>query len=249
MGRKSLLMILGIGICGLGAMGFLTKFALESNPSLLRIGKLKKALAEDFSSQGVEAVSVRSLPHNRGFDVRIEAPKENMPNPEAFARVAAESFLRRYAGPSQPYLKLSLVEPSGWGCRGPETYFENEISLAELSRELELRAAIHRMEAGLGAQKGFRVLAWEPREPLWIKLEVPPPRAEGDLDRSVDFIRSKAREHLAAGSGRAVVMEVWSVGPEAVLLKEERLEKPQRRRQVLPSGPPPTTPGSPGPRK
>ncbi len=234
MARKSWLLILAIGICGLGALGFITKFALESNPSLVKLGKLKKALAEDFSSQGVEAVSVRAMPHRRGFEVRIEAPRENMPDPGAFTRVVAESFLRRYAGPSQPFLKLTLVEPAGLGCRGPETYFEKEVSLQEITREMELRSAIQRLDSALGAQRGFRVLASEPREPLSIKVEVPAPRTDEELERSLEFIRSKAREHLSAGIGRVVALEVWSGGPQPKLLKEERIERPQRRRPVVP---------------
>lgn len=235
MRSKSWLIILVIGILGLGALGFLTKFTLESNPSFLRLTKLKMAIAEDFSSQGVGEVSVRTLPGHRGFEIRIEAPRDRLPDLEAFVRSVAECFARKYQGPAPPFLKLSLLEPSGFGCKGSESYFQKEISMPELAIELELRSALQRLESAIATRKGFRVLSSDLKDPIRVKVEVPVPGNEAELEGDLTFLRGKAREHLSAGIGRVVVLELWSPKPGSALLREERIERaPSPRRKPVP---------------
>ena len=107
MRSKSWLIILVMGIVGVCGLGLLTKVALESNPMLLRLGKVKQAIAQDLSSQGVCEISVKSLPRQRGFEIRLEAPQKPGADPAALAQAVAESFLRNYPGPAPFALRRS----------------------------------------------------------------------------------------------------------------------------------------------
>jgi hypothetical protein len=231
MRSKSWLIILVIGIVGLSAFGFLTKFALDSNPALVKMGKLKQALAEDFSSKGVKEVSVRAMPGRRGYEVLLESPRSRLPDPEGFVGEVAECFLRRYSGPAPAFLKLSLIEPSRLGCPGETVYFQKEVSLSELVTRLELRAALARMQEGLSASGGYQVRPAEPADPLLVSVEIPAPRDDAEMERVRSLLREKAREHLSAGRGRSVVLTLYGPGPKHALLGEERIERPQNVRR------------------
>ena len=234
MRSRSWLFIVVIGIAGLMALGFMTKFALESNPSLMRVVKLKEAIAEDFSAQGVRTVAVQALPHQRGYEIRIEAARDRMRDPKVFTDAVAEFFLRRFGGPLPPSLKLCLLDPpSGLGWGEPVAYFEKEYRLLDLKNVLELRQAISRLEASVCERKGCRVVGSVIEEVPRIKVEIPEPQDDPERERTLEFLRRKCREHLAAGAGRVVVLEVWSGGPVPRLLKEERLE---RARSGRPTG-------------
>ncbi len=228
MRNRSMLAILVIGILGMLAFGFITKFALDSNPSLIRIGKLKRAIAEDFSSQGLKEISVRSMPRKRGFEVRIETPRASHSDLDALAREIAESFIKKYAGPAPGFLKLSFLEPAGFGCRGPEEYYGKEFSVVALKAEITLRNAVKRLEDSLPPQSGYRILSFQLKNPMRLKVEVPPPKDPEDLEESISLLRAKARKYLSAGVGRVVVLEVWAGGPKPRLLKEETMGKPRR---------------------
>jgi len=232
---QSLLFILSIGIGGLFAFGLITKFALDSNPSLMKIGKLKKAIAQDFSSQGLEEVSVRRRPGGSGFDLRIECARANHSDPAAFAKKIAQSFLKNYSGPAPITLKLALVEPVGFGCQGSDVYFEKEFNVATLRAELMLLSSLDRFGKSLPSGRGYKMVSFELARPPRIRVEIPPPGDPADLERSISLLRENARRFLSAGTGREVILEIWSGGPKPKLIREERMERNRsgRRRRAV----------------
>jgi hypothetical protein len=236
MRAKTWLAILVMGFVGMAALGFLTKFAIDSNPSLLRVAKIKQAIAEELAPRGVEEVSLRALPQGRGLEIRIQTASSARKDPERLAREVSELFVRQYGGPAPTFLKLTLVEAGRFGCGGGTEFFAEERSVVEISSELQLRAAIDRARAAIQAKPGFRVASAEPGDPLRLRVAVPAPGDDAALERSVEFLRSMARQHLAAGAGRVVVLEVVEdpsprpASPGAApgapkLLREERIDR------------------------
>jgi len=246
MRTKSPLLILGIGIAGIIALGLMTKVALESNPDLLKLGKIREAIAEDFSSRGVEAFGVKALPRKRGYDLRIEVPREVVPDAEVLARSMAEGFIRRFTGPAPTLLKLTLIEP-GRGCSGPAPWFEKEVRVFELTAEMELRAALGRLAEAIAGREGCRMRPPEPREPLRIDVDIPAPRDEASLEETFEFLKRKARELVAAGTTRKATIAVHG-GPGSPVLKEETVEPRRafRRRPASPVTPAAGRNGGPG---
>jgi hypothetical protein len=220
---RSWLLIFVIGIGGFLAFGFLTKFALESNPEILRLGKLKAAIAEDCSSRGVENVALKALPGRRGYEIRVEASRSRGGDPEALASEIAECFIRKYGGPAPAFIKLTILEPGGFGCRGSQSYFVKEVRAVDLMGEMALRDSLKRFEGAVAARASFRMLPASPKEPLRVAVEIPQPRDPADLESAVEFLRAEARKHLAAGSGRAVAIEIRG-GPGSPVLKEVKIE-------------------------
>jgi hypothetical protein len=170
------------------------------------------------------------------------------------AKEIAESFIRRFSGPAPPLLKVTFIEP-GSGCQGPTAYFEKEIRLLELSAELALRAALDRLAAAVAARPGLRMLPAEARDPLEITVEMPRPRDDAELERTAEFVRTKARENVSAGVSRPAKIQLRLAGDRPEVLKEETLETrsrkrppppPVRRGGTSPSGPTAAPAGSPG---
>ncbi len=238
MRSRSWLFILVIGIGGMALMGLMTKMALESSPELLRIVKIKEALAEDLGPRGAREISMRSMPEGRGIAIRIEAPRAGVTPPEDFARSAAELFVRKYGGPAPALLKLSLVESGRFSCGGPATYYEKEYRTIDITAEIALREAIGRMRDAVGARKGFRLISGDPGSPIRVVAAIPPPSDAADLERSMEFLRAKAREHLAAGTAHTVILEARANVADApasavqqgapgggAVLREERIDR------------------------
>jgi hypothetical protein len=224
MRSKSWLVILVMGIVGFCALGFITKFAMDSNPALLRIAKLKQAIAQDFSSKAVGEVAVRLLPEHRGFILRIETPRAMHPDPSRFARELVECFLRRFDGPRPSFLKPTLVEPGMLGCAGSTVYFEKEISTDEVVNELELVNAVGRLVESCPPAAGVRARPVKLEDPLRLTLEAAEPKQSADLEGLFTHLKVRAAEELSAGRGRTVILQLWSRGPAGKLLREERLE-------------------------
>jgi hypothetical protein len=246
MRSKSWLVILIMGIVGFCALGFITKFAMDSNPSLLRIAKLKQAIAQDFSSKAVGEVGVRPLPDHRGFILRIETPRAMHPDPPVFCREVVECFLRRFDGPRPPFLKPTLVEPGMLGCAGSKVYFEKEISTDEVVNQLELVNAVNRVVESCPPAAAVKARPVKLEDPLRLTLEAAEPRQSGELESLFSHLKRRAAEELSAGRGRTVILQVWSRGPAGKLLKEERLEPPNSPRR-LPPVPAPVPDAGPGP--
>ncbi len=251
MRSRNLVFIFFIGIGAFIAFGLMTKFAFESNPTLLRVGKMKQALAEELAAESVAEISVKSLPGRKGFELRIVTPKAAHPDPETFSVGVAEGFLRHYTTEAPSQLRLVLIEPAGFGCSGPQTYFEKEFSLAKLASETALRKALSRFEGALEPNSGLRVAATEPGDPLRVKLEASRPLTKEEAQRILADVRSLAVDHLEAGKTRMVDLSLWSPPPKAELLAEERIERSrQPRRQsglIKPSPTPRQGPAPAGP--
>ncbi len=251
MRSRNVIFIFFIGIGTFIAFGLMTKFAFESSPTLLRVGKMKQALAQDLAAESVGEISVRSLPGRKGFEVRIETPKAAHPDPEAFSIGVAEGFLRHYTTQVPPQLRLVLIEPAGFGCSGPQVYFEKDFSLAQLASEASLRASLRRFEEALKSKSGLRLIASEAGDPIRLKLEASRTLPKEEAQRILAEVRSFAIEHLEAGKTRMADLSLWSPPPKIELLAEEHIDRSRQPRKqsglIKPSPALRKAPGADGP--
>ena len=230
MGAKVWLLIVVLGIASICAFGFMAKFMVESNPRLLKLGNMKQALAEDFSSQGLEEVSVRALPGRRGYEVRLSVPRSQVADVASFARTAAWSCTQRYGAEAPAQFKVTLVEPAGFGCSGPKPYFEKEFSTAQIRDDVAYRDTLARLEASLPRDKVLRVLEEAGVGLRTIVLEAPRAVTREAAAELGALARPKVLEHVVTPAQPRVVVRVRAEGSSAALW-EETLERAASRQR------------------
>jgi hypothetical protein len=188
-GTRAHMAILVLGIVGLGIMGFMMKVALESSPGVVAQGKVKVALAEEFSPRGLREVSVRNLPQGRGYEVRAVFGDVERGDAGALCRDLARSFVERFKGRRRNTVRVELHERGGWGCAGPELVHGEDFSIPKLLREIQIDHALEALRGAVHEASGIRVTGARRQEDCAVVEAVvatvvdaaaPPPAAGAD---------------------------------------------------------------------
>jgi hypothetical protein len=193
--------IVVIGILGLALLGFMTKFAIESNADLRDVIRFKTAFAEDFESSGIEEVSLRRYPN--GFRMTLTRSADSSPSSPGERQDAAlderiaEYFVREFPDRSIRVLNLKHVSPGSFGCRAGEILREQEIALEGIRQAVALQERRQRMLTSLREAYGCDLVA-ERRDGRVLRLEL---RAPGTSTLSLEDLASRIEPSLRAFFG------------------------------------------------
>ena len=118
MSNRTWIVIAVIGIGSVVALGMTMGYVVESSPGLKLAIKFKQSLARDFSTRGIEEVTLRTMPEKLGFHLLLTA---TLPDDDAerdrLDRDVAEYFVREHGDKRARVLKISYSRPPSWGCR------------------------------------------------------------------------------------------------------------------------------------
>lgn len=153
-------------------MGFLMKVALESNPEFVKLGKVKWAIAETYTSRGLDEVTVGVLPKRRGYEVRAVFRELSPGGHRQLSRELARTVISTYKGQRRRHLQVVLLKGSGWGCTAPTEVFDCEFSIPNLIREWSIDDAVANLVGRSDGQERFRVVAARRIEGDNVRAEV-----------------------------------------------------------------------------
>ncbi len=224
--------IVVIGIFGFGVMGFMMKFALESNPSLVAQGRMKQALLERYSDRGIDEVSIRTLPQKRGHEVRVvvrEAPGEEVGD---LMRDIGKSFVAEYDGRKRYHVKVSLFQGRGWGCGGPQLVSEREFVIPQLTLEIRVEEGLKRIVDTRDEDTGLRIASArvleggsaviEVVEDAWGPEATPPDQEQ--VDELFEVGRELVEKSLRGVPVRGVTLVLRSSRAPEIVLEEQTFE-------------------------
>lgn len=231
MRSKSSMLILVIGIIGFGVMGFLMKFTVESNPSLMELGKVKQALADGYSDRGLEEVQVRALPRRRGYDVRASFESFESEQKEDLARDLAGGFVETYKGTRKRKLKVTLLQVRTWGCGGPSVVYEKEFDIPALLRELQIRKQLEAVAGQRHPRVDLEVTGASLVDPRTVRIEFTAASVPDEpTPEEVEQLFGEAREFVWTSFRtvpvRWVVLVLRSTRDLDPILKEAKIERP-----------------------
>jgi hypothetical protein len=183
MGSKSWVVILAMGFGGVGMLGLMAKFAIDSSPALQSVIRFKGALAQDFAAHGFEEVALRSMPRRHGFQLTLTVPSAATEG--EFSRLDTELaryFVKHFQGKQGGLLGISYHTPGTFACRGPEALRQAEVPLQPIRAELEEEERIARLTTVLRQSSGLNLVSHR-REPHTLFLDVEIPAEDpGDLE-------------------------------------------------------------------
>ena len=176
MNAKTWIIIVGLGVGSFVAMGMMTKFVVDSNPSLRNVIQFKSALAAELRPRGLNDISVRKIRGGRVFELllKYDSPVAATSQKDLDAEVA-DFFLENFKGKRTPAtLKLTYTQPGRFGCSEPSPYHDVEVSLRQLQAERALAARRQTLGENLATQLQCRLLVLED-EKRDVRLEVQVP--------------------------------------------------------------------------
>lgn len=177
--------IVVIGILGLALLGFMTKFAIESNSDLRDVIRFKTAFAEDFADSGIEEVSLRRYQsgfrmtitrslgtHSAGPGDRDGGDRDGGDRDDAaLDERIAEYFVRKFPDRAIRVLNLTHVSPGSFGCRSGEILREQEIALERIRQTVAIEERRQRMLGSLREAYGCELVS-DRRDGRVLELEL-----------------------------------------------------------------------------
>jgi hypothetical protein len=227
MRSRALIVILVIGICGMAALGIITKLALENDPGLRQVIQFKAAVLQAFEKRGVTEVSYRRLPGRRGAVLQLVADPEAIARADHLELDIAELYLRSFPQGGET-LKIVFLPPSRLGCGGARPLRERELRLAEVRLQVNARAQRERLAAGIDSRPGLRLLSAElEQSALRVDIELSAGEAAGappDMDSLLRELGAEvARLYQPARGGAIFLRLLQAQAPGAVNGRERRV--------------------------
>jgi len=175
MSSRAWIAILGLGIGGLVILGILTKVAVESSPELQALIRVKAALAEELSADGVEEVSLRRSRERRGLALSLVFAREQAGAvPEELDQRLAEQIVKELQEDAGGVLELDYTSASGLGCEGPSPVRKALVPLAPVRVRLADREAHRRLSERFLAGRKVRFASYSRSDRgLEVSLEAP----------------------------------------------------------------------------
>lgn len=247
MNAKTLIIIIGLGAGSFVAMGMMTKFVVDSNPSLRNVIQFKAAIAEELGPRGLGEVSVRRMRGKNGYELLLKCdPPADPTAQEMFDAEVAEFFLEKFSSKRVPAtLKLTYSPPSrGFACSEPQSYHDTEISLHALKARKAAAARQRGLAEALTVKFECRLLTFtQDGRDVLLEVQVPfraaPPRKE--LFRLARHVEAECKRVVRYGTLTVVLR------PEADALPFFEMTVDRRGRIVRESvhKPPVTVPSAP----
>lgn len=192
--------IVVIGILGLTLLGFLTKFAIESNTDLQDIIRFKTAFARDFSDRGIEEVSLRRRHAGGRYSLVLTGSRDDLgSNIPTLDREVAAYFVENFPDEAARVLDISYVAEGAFGCRDDSFSRRQEVALGPLRRDLALREVRDRLSRALLEQSGSKLVTdRRDNRVLTVEVEAAPgaSNSEADLRSLALEIEPIIRQHL-----------------------------------------------------
>jgi hypothetical protein len=198
-----------IGVLGVVILGFLTKFAIDSNAGLRDVIRFKTAFAREFETAGFEDVSLRRRPGGSGYALVLTcSTPSGSADPAVLDRRIAEYFVENFSDGGARVLEISYVLPTGFGCRSEEPFRTQEVALGGVRSHLELRGERARLEATLRDGFGSRLLSdrFEGRN-IVVEVEAQG-EASGDLRGFAGRIEPSVRERFRVQPYAQLILRV-----------------------------------------
>ena len=176
MNAKTWIIIVGLGVGSFVAMGMMTKFVVDSNPSLRSVIQFKSALAAELGPRGLNDLSVRKTRGANGYELYLKYDSPVAPgSQEDLDAEVAEFFLENFKGKRIPStLKLIYSQPGRFGCSERAPYHNAEVSLRKLQAEKALAARRQTLKDTLKTQLQCHLLAMQD-EKRDVRLDVQVP--------------------------------------------------------------------------
>ena len=199
MGPRAWIAILGLGVGGIFVFGFLTKFAIDSNPDLQAIIRFKAAFARDFEDRGVGDVSLKKSAKKRGHQILVTIPASAAQGgASGLDEEIAEYFVKNFEARGGMFLDIAYQAPARLGCEGPAMLRRAEVPLLPVKARLADREAAQRLSKRLEGERGCRLASFARVErELVVDVEVPAKPA-GDPREDARKIEVIVRTELRA---------------------------------------------------
>lgn len=205
-----------IGVLGVVILGFLTKFAVDSNAGLRDVIRFKAAFAKEFGAEGFEDVSLRKRPGGSGYIMVLSCPtSQPAGDPAAMDQRIAEYFVENFPDGGGRLLDLSYVASGRFGCGSEEPIRTQEIVLGGVRSHVELREQRKSLATALRNEFGCRLIA-DRFEGRSIVVEVEGPRDAPDGLRGLaGRIEPAVRERFRVQPYVQLVLRIRAARTEA----------------------------------
>lgn len=217
MGPRAWMMILGIGVASVLALGFLTKFAIDSSPDLQAMIRFKVALAEDFGPRGVQEVSLQKLPRRDGFQLLVAGKTpQGVSERDVLDAELADYFARKFSIRTPGVLRIVYQAKGSPGCEAPAPERTVDVKMGPVYERIADEESRTRLGKNLLAGHGCRLVT-QVREGTNLRIDVewrgPPDRDLGDLARKIEPV---VREEFRKRPYGLLHIRVWRpAGPES----------------------------------